>query len=107
MEAAVDCRAVLAGHFTRLLFEIVPLVADYRGEAAFDDALFGRRAEDHAGAVTGGAGNLAPDIVELLVGHPVLCIEQDVTVARGSRLAGQKLGEACMMDVDAVDIGAD
>ncbi len=49
----------------------------------------------------------SPELVQLLVRHPVLRVEQDITVARGGRFLGEKLGEACVMDVDAIDIGAD
>ncbi|OWK23684.1 hypothetical protein AJ87_32285 [Rhizobium yanglingense] len=83
------------------------MFADRRGKTALDDAFFGRRAEDDAGAGAGGAGNLRPELVQLLVRHPVLRVEQDITVARGGGFLGEKLGEACVMDVDAIDIGAD
>ena len=63
-----------------------------------EDRLLAGSAEDDARAGLGRAHDLAPQRAELLVGHPVLRIEQHVGVERGRRLRGEMLGERGVHD---------
>ena len=80
METAVDGRAVASREIARLHGLVAPLsehrVIDTRGQWT---GLRGR-AENHARALARRAGDLPPKFVELLVRHPILSVEQDVTV---------------------------
>src|SRR5258708_27089474 len=82
MEAAVNGRAVAPRKIARLRGLIAPLsqhrVIDPRGQWTG----LGGRAENHARALARRAGDLPPKLIELLLRHPILSVEQDVAVER-------------------------
>src|SRR5262249_30222760 len=87
VESPIDGRTVALSEAARELRLIAPLSQQRLLEPAGEQAWRGGGAENDPRALPRRAGDLAPQLVQLRIRHPVLGIEQDVAIERGLRPA--------------------
>src|SRR5579871_1806802 len=102
MESPVDRRAVASREFERSLGFVAPARQNAVIEATRQQARRRGRAEDDARTLACRAGDFSPQLIQLLIRHPVLRVEQDVAVDRLVWLALEVFGERAIEDADPV-----
>src|SRR6266851_1040734 len=107
MEPAIYGGAVASREVARLRGLVAPLLQQNIVDPAGQEARLGGCAEDDARARPRRAGDLSPKLVQLLVRHPVLRIEQDVAVERSLRSALKVFGEGAVENFDPIGTRAD
>src|ERR1700687_525032 len=105
VEAAIDGGAIAPGQIARELGLVAPSLEHRAVETTGQQARHRGRAEYDARPRAGGARDLAPQGVELRIGHPVLSVEQDEAIKRsiGPRL--QIFREGAVEHLDPVRPG--
>src|SRR5690606_5886241 len=76
---------------------IVPAIQNLRCHPSWKQARFGCGTKDDTGIWCCRTGDFTPEGIELLVIHPVLRIQQDITVDGCRRLGSEKIGIACVL----------
>src|SRR5208283_1503215 len=107
VEGAIDRGAILTRQLATALLVIAPARQKLGRKAARQQTLIGGGAEDHAGPGTGRAGDVLPKMAKSCVVHPILRVEQHVSVETGRRAAFEKGSHRHVLRLDSPGSGAD
>ena len=102
MEAAINRRAVARRIILRRFLLVVPVIERFALDHFRQRRVGGGGAEDHARTGACRAGDLAPQRIHLVRRHPVLRIEQYVTVERLRRTFVEIFGQRTVERIDAL-----
>src|SRR5271165_3919535 len=107
VEGAIDRGAIPTRQLATALLVIAPARQKLGRKATRQQTLIGGGAEDHAGPWTGRAGDVLPKIAKSCVVHPILRVEQHVSVKTGRRAAFEKGSHRHVLRLDSPGSGAD